>query len=189
MPLVDALLPEFDHEMAVTRKVLERVPDGQFDWKPHQKSMSLGQLAQHVATIPTWGKVAMSQDRGVTWTTRALGSTTNATNDGKTGAPSVSAYGSLIVVAWTADVDGKVIARVSTDAGATWSSATLATSAASYVTTGAASGRASVAWATATGLIVRTWRSSAWGPEVAVAPPASVRRGVEPRGQRGERVF
>ena len=62
MPLVDALLPEFDHEMAVTRKVLERVPDGQFEWKPHQKSMSLGQLAQHVATIPTWGKVSMSQD-------------------------------------------------------------------------------------------------------------------------------
>jgi uncharacterized damage-inducible protein DinB len=62
MPLVDALLPEFDHEMAVTRKVLERVPDGQFEWKPHQKSMSLGQLAQHVAMIPTWGKVAMSQD-------------------------------------------------------------------------------------------------------------------------------
>src|SRR5215216_3050443 len=47
--------------MTVTRKVLERVPDGQFDWKPHQKSMSLGQLAQHVATIPTWGNVAMSQ--------------------------------------------------------------------------------------------------------------------------------
>ena len=61
MPLVDALLPEFDHEMTVTRKVLERVPDGQFEWKPHQKSMSLGQLAQHVATIPTWGKVAMSE--------------------------------------------------------------------------------------------------------------------------------
>ena len=62
MPLVDALLPEFDHEMTVTRKLLERVPDGQFDWKPHQKSMSLGQLAQHLATIPTWGTVAMSQD-------------------------------------------------------------------------------------------------------------------------------
>jgi uncharacterized damage-inducible protein DinB len=62
MSLVDALLPEFDHEMTVTRKVLERVPDGQFDWKPHQKSMSLGQLAQHVATIPTWGKVAMTQE-------------------------------------------------------------------------------------------------------------------------------
>ena len=62
MPIIDALLPEFDHEMAVTRQVLERVPDGRFDWKPHQKSMSLGQLAQHVATIPTWGKVAMTED-------------------------------------------------------------------------------------------------------------------------------
>ena len=61
MSLVDALLPEFDHEMTVTRKVLERVPEGQFDWKPHQKSRSLGQLAQHVATIPTWGKVAMGE--------------------------------------------------------------------------------------------------------------------------------
>jgi uncharacterized damage-inducible protein DinB len=61
MAMADALLPEFDHEMTVTRKLLERVPDGQFDWKPHQKSMSLGQLAQHVATIPRWGTVTMSQ--------------------------------------------------------------------------------------------------------------------------------
>ena len=62
MPLVDALLPEFDHEMTVTRKLLERVPDGKFDWKPHPKSMSLGQLAQHVATIPMWGSVTVTQD-------------------------------------------------------------------------------------------------------------------------------
>lgn len=61
MPIADALLPEFDHEMTVTRKLLERVPEGQFDWKPHQKSMSLGQLAQHVATIPRWGTVTLSQ--------------------------------------------------------------------------------------------------------------------------------
>ena len=62
MPLVDALLPEFDHEMTVTRKLLERVPDGQFDWKPHPKSMSLGQLAQHVATIPSWGSATVTQE-------------------------------------------------------------------------------------------------------------------------------
>ena len=55
MALVDALLPEFDHEMTVTRKLLERVPDDRFDWKPHQKSYSLGDLAAHVATLPTWG--------------------------------------------------------------------------------------------------------------------------------------
>jgi uncharacterized damage-inducible protein DinB len=61
MPLVDALLPEFDHEMTVTRKLLERVPEDQFDWKPHQKSMALGELAQHVATIPLWGAVTLTQ--------------------------------------------------------------------------------------------------------------------------------
>jgi uncharacterized damage-inducible protein DinB len=61
VPLVDALLPEFDREMTTTRKLLERVPDDKFDWKPHPKSMSLGQLAQHVATIPMWGAVTITQ--------------------------------------------------------------------------------------------------------------------------------
>ena len=62
MAMVDALLPEFDHEMSVTRKLLERVPEAKFDWKPHQKSFSLGQLAQHVATIPMWGLMTLSRD-------------------------------------------------------------------------------------------------------------------------------
>jgi uncharacterized damage-inducible protein DinB len=61
MGIADSLLPEFDHEMTVTRKLLERVPEDKFAWKPHQKSMSLGELAQHVATIPMWGKMTMSQ--------------------------------------------------------------------------------------------------------------------------------
>ena len=61
MAIADALLPEFDHEMGMTRKLLERVPEDKFDWKPHPKSMSLGQLAQHVATIPMWGSVTMNQ--------------------------------------------------------------------------------------------------------------------------------
>jgi uncharacterized damage-inducible protein DinB len=61
MPISDMLLPEFDHEMATTRKLLERVPDGHFDWKPHGKSFSLGQLAQHVATLPWWGQVTLQQ--------------------------------------------------------------------------------------------------------------------------------
>jgi len=59
--IVDALLPEFDHEMSVTRKLLERVPDDRMDWKPHDKSMSLGQLAQHVATLPSWGSVTLNE--------------------------------------------------------------------------------------------------------------------------------
>jgi len=61
MAMVDALLPEFDHEMTVTRKVLERVPADKLAWKPHAKSMSLGELAQHVATIPMWGHMTLTQ--------------------------------------------------------------------------------------------------------------------------------
>ena len=54
MALKDGLLPEFDHEMGTTRRVLERVPDADLAWKPHAKSFSLGQLAAHIANIPTW---------------------------------------------------------------------------------------------------------------------------------------
>lgn len=61
MPIVDRLLPEFDHEMTTTRKVLERVPEDKFDWKPHTKSFSLGALAAHVAALPAWGTEALTQ--------------------------------------------------------------------------------------------------------------------------------
>jgi uncharacterized damage-inducible protein DinB len=61
VPIVDALVPEFDHEMATTRKLLERVPDDKLDWKPHVKSMSLGDLATHVANIVWWGEVTLDQ--------------------------------------------------------------------------------------------------------------------------------
>jgi uncharacterized damage-inducible protein DinB len=61
MSMVDALLPEFDHEMTTTRKVLERVPEDKIDWKPHPKSYSLGELAQHVATNPLWGLMTLTQ--------------------------------------------------------------------------------------------------------------------------------
>ena len=54
MPIVDSLLPEYDHELATTRRLLERVPEAELAWKPHEKSMSLGQLAGHVANIPFW---------------------------------------------------------------------------------------------------------------------------------------
>jgi uncharacterized damage-inducible protein DinB len=59
--IVDALLPEFDHEMTTTRKVLERVPEDKFAWKPHAKSFSLGALAAHVAILPTWGKETLEK--------------------------------------------------------------------------------------------------------------------------------
>lgn len=54
MPIKDALLPEFDHEMHVTRAHLAVVPEAKADWKPHAKSMSLGQLARHIAEVPSW---------------------------------------------------------------------------------------------------------------------------------------
>ena len=61
MAIIDALLPEFDHEMAVTRKVLERVDSAQFGWKPHERSMSLGRLATHVAEIPQWAHTILTE--------------------------------------------------------------------------------------------------------------------------------
>jgi uncharacterized damage-inducible protein DinB len=54
MAIKDALLPEFDHEMGTTRRLLERTPEAEFGWKPHDKSFSLGQLAGHIANIPHW---------------------------------------------------------------------------------------------------------------------------------------
>lgn len=50
----DELLEEFDQEMAVTRRVLERVPDEKGPWKPHEKSFSLEHLAQLVSWMPGW---------------------------------------------------------------------------------------------------------------------------------------
>ena len=61
MPIADALVPEFDHEMVTTRKLLERVPEDKFDWKPHAKSMTLGGLATHVANIVWWGEVTLDK--------------------------------------------------------------------------------------------------------------------------------
>ena len=62
MPISKMILPEFEHEMANTRKTLERVPDGKFDWKPHEKSMTLGGLATHLANIPSWTKNTFEAD-------------------------------------------------------------------------------------------------------------------------------
>jgi uncharacterized damage-inducible protein DinB len=59
--IADALLPEFDREMSITRKLLERVPEDKFTWKPHPKSMSLVELSTHVATIPSWGAPTLNE--------------------------------------------------------------------------------------------------------------------------------
>ncbi len=55
MALKDGVLAEYDHEIATTRKLLERLPDDKLTWKPHEKSLSLGGLATHLGNIPNWG--------------------------------------------------------------------------------------------------------------------------------------
>src|SRR5271156_3107414 len=62
MPIADSLLPEFDQEMANTRKVLERCPEDKFGWKPHPKSFSMGSLATHVANLPSWFVETIAKD-------------------------------------------------------------------------------------------------------------------------------
>ena len=61
MAIKESILPEFDHEMATTRKLLERIPEQNAGWKPHAKSMSLGHLGVHLAQLPLWGAVTMGQ--------------------------------------------------------------------------------------------------------------------------------
>jgi uncharacterized damage-inducible protein DinB len=62
MPFSQTLLPEFDEEMKNTRKILECVPDGKFDYQPHAKSMTLGRLATHVAELPSWTTFTLDRE-------------------------------------------------------------------------------------------------------------------------------
>ena len=62
MSIAQALLPEFDREMANNRKTLERVPMEKADWKLHPKGGTLGWLAAHIGTLPGWGKVTMETE-------------------------------------------------------------------------------------------------------------------------------
>ena len=54
MSYAETILPEFDQEMANTRKVLERIPNDKLDWQAHPKSHTIGWNANHVADIPNW---------------------------------------------------------------------------------------------------------------------------------------
>ena len=64
MPIADLLLPEVDSEIAITRSVLERVPDDgdKGAWKPHEKSFPLAHLAQLVARLPGWVAMVTEQE-------------------------------------------------------------------------------------------------------------------------------
>jgi uncharacterized damage-inducible protein DinB len=60
MSIGQSLLPEFDQEMQNTRKVLERLPDVKWTWKPDDKSGTVGWYAQHVATLPGWTTMTLN---------------------------------------------------------------------------------------------------------------------------------
>jgi uncharacterized damage-inducible protein DinB len=62
MKLTEFLLAELDREVGRSRRALEQVPEGKYDWKPHEKSMIFGYLANMVATIPLWVAMEIRQD-------------------------------------------------------------------------------------------------------------------------------
>ena len=62
MKLTEFLLAEMDREVERSRRALEQVPEGKYDWKPHEKSMIFGYLANMVATIPLWVAMEIKQD-------------------------------------------------------------------------------------------------------------------------------
>lgn len=60
--LNQAFIAELKHEAASTKRILERVPEGKFDWKPHEKSMTLGRLTTHVAELPGFMTSILTMD-------------------------------------------------------------------------------------------------------------------------------
>jgi uncharacterized damage-inducible protein DinB len=60
MQIIPLLMKEMEQEAAATRKMLQRVPDEKFDWKPHEKSMTMQQLTVHIAELPSWVKMALT---------------------------------------------------------------------------------------------------------------------------------
>ena len=120
MGLSNALLPEFDYEMANARKTLERVPDDRFDWKPHDKSFAMGGLASHLANLPSWGTIAIGSDSfdlapgGEVVKTPALGSTQDVLavfdeNVAKTRAAIAGASDAELFKHWTLMSNGKTV--------------------------------------------------------------------------------
>jgi uncharacterized damage-inducible protein DinB len=62
LKMTDLFSAELEREGAISRRVLERAPEGRYDWKPHDKSMPFGYLAQLVATMPSWVTMMIKQD-------------------------------------------------------------------------------------------------------------------------------
>lgn len=60
MSMIQTLLKEMDSEAKTTRKMLERIPDDKYSWKPHPKSMTIEQLSTHIAELPTWVSMVLT---------------------------------------------------------------------------------------------------------------------------------
>ena len=69
MSIAQALLPEFDHEMANTRKTLERIPADKLDWRPHEKSFDMRGMLTHMANMPKWTVMTINETAS-TWSPR-----------------------------------------------------------------------------------------------------------------------
>jgi hypothetical protein len=63
MKMTELFLADLDREAARSRRALEQVPQGRYDWKPHEKSMNFGYLAELVATMPSWVAMGITQDQ------------------------------------------------------------------------------------------------------------------------------
>jgi uncharacterized damage-inducible protein DinB len=62
MSMISMFRKELERESATTRKMLERIPDDKYDWKPHEKSMTIRQLSSHIAELPTWITMVLTSD-------------------------------------------------------------------------------------------------------------------------------
>ncbi|KAA5534934.1 DinB family protein [Taibaiella lutea] len=62
MSMIEMFRKELQQESAITRKMLERIPDDKYDWKPHEKSMSIRQLSTHIAELPTWMPMVLNTE-------------------------------------------------------------------------------------------------------------------------------
>jgi len=119
MSISESLLPEFDREMGVTRRLLERLPDDQFSWKPHEKSMTLGRLAEHLAELPEWATVSivqsgidMASGRPAGYTAPASRAAVLAMFDKNVAAARVALSGRTdaeLMATWTLKAQGKVV--------------------------------------------------------------------------------
>ena len=110
-------------------------------------------------------RLAVSRDRGATWSTQTLGTTIKANEGGKVGVPVVSVSGNTIAVAWLANGSRAVRARISTDGGVTWATPrTLASSSFYTVAVHALGNRVAFSWTTTGGVLVQVWQAGSWKP-------------------------